>query len=306
VPRIACFGAAHIDRTARAASDLIPGTSNPVRWTQAHGGVARNVAACLARLGLPAALFSTVGDDDPGRAIIGELNELGIDVRGVAVVQSQTTASYVAALDTDGGLHLGLVDGALYDQMGEQWAASCGEAAADCEYWFVDANLTPVALAALLALRPSTTLVFADPVSAAKAARLIPHLQDLTAIFPDRAEAAILTGLPVTTADEAAAAADALCRLGVDGAVITLGDQGLCWADKNRPAAFLKGFPVDPKDVTGAGDALIAGTIYGLIADPENERNALEYGLAAAAIVVEHDGPAPTALSSAAVRARLT
>ena len=56
-----------LDRTLRLAAAPVPGSSNPARMSTGFGGVARNVAENLARLGVPVALVSRVGDDDSGR-----------------------------------------------------------------------------------------------------------------------------------------------------------------------------------------------------------------------------------------------
>ena len=63
---VACIGAAHIDRKATAAGPIVPGSSNPVTMRVGAGGVARNVAENLARLGLSVTMVSRVGHDREG------------------------------------------------------------------------------------------------------------------------------------------------------------------------------------------------------------------------------------------------
>ena len=68
-----CFGGATMDRQLRAVEPLRAGDSNPVLTRSTPGGVARNVAEALARLGCRTGLVSAVGDDGDGRAIIDEM-----------------------------------------------------------------------------------------------------------------------------------------------------------------------------------------------------------------------------------------
>ena len=56
------LGAAGLDVVGHLESELKPATSNPARIRRSHGGVARNVAENLARLGQPVRLITVVGE----------------------------------------------------------------------------------------------------------------------------------------------------------------------------------------------------------------------------------------------------
>ena len=57
------IGAAGTDIIGRAAASLHSGTSNPGQVRMCYGGVARNVAENLVRLGTETLLITAVGDD---------------------------------------------------------------------------------------------------------------------------------------------------------------------------------------------------------------------------------------------------
>src|SRR6266850_5910429 len=65
--RVVCIGGANMDIKCRIAGKTVMGSSNPGATVLAPGGVARNVAHNLARLGVGAALVSAVGRDAFGR-----------------------------------------------------------------------------------------------------------------------------------------------------------------------------------------------------------------------------------------------
>ena len=79
---IACIGAANLDRKLRSLATLTMGTSNPARQDESFGGVARNIAENLARLGAPVSLTTAIGDDSSGRALLAHAEAAGIDTRG--------------------------------------------------------------------------------------------------------------------------------------------------------------------------------------------------------------------------------
>ena len=90
---VVCVGGATVDRIYRAQDALRSGTSNPVTSRRGFGGVARNVAESLARLGAKVDLISAVGDDGNGRAMTAHLAELGVNVGHVQVVPGFVTGT---------------------------------------------------------------------------------------------------------------------------------------------------------------------------------------------------------------------
>lgn len=80
---IVCVGGLNIDRKLRLFAQALPGSSNPCEAHETPGGVVRNVAENLARLGLPVALVGAVGDDAGGRLLLEQAAQLGIDTDAV-------------------------------------------------------------------------------------------------------------------------------------------------------------------------------------------------------------------------------
>jgi pseudouridine kinase len=277
---VLCIGAAHLDRRARLLAPPVPASSNPVTVAAGWGGVARNVAEGLARLGVPAALLSRLGGDAEADRLLAALASAGVDVSGVARGPEAATASYTAVLDPTGELVIGLADMAIYDGMDAAFFAAREDALRGHAAWFADANLPAAGLARLLAARPAGGFVAANTVSVAKAPRLAGLLGAIDLLFCNRAEAAALSG----AGSDPATAAAALRAAGAGAVVVTLGADGALLATA-AGAERLPAPPAAARDVTGAGDALIAATLQGWrVGLPPTE--ALRRGLAAAALTV--------------------
>ncbi|MEE8271431.1 MAG: PfkB family carbohydrate kinase, partial [Alphaproteobacteria bacterium] len=223
-PPVVCFGAAHVDRRARAIGAVALATSNPVTVTRGAGGVARNVAETLARLGRSVALVSRVGDDPDGAQVTADLARLGVDVAAVGRSPRRPTASYTALIDPAGELVVALADMAIYDELTADALRPALDRLAGHTVWFLDANLPAGAIAFLLRARPAGATVAVDAVSVAKAARLAGLLDGIDLLFCNRDEAAALSGMAVATPADAAAAADALRRRGARAVVVGCGD----------------------------------------------------------------------------------
>ncbi|MBB6254224.1 carbohydrate kinase [Nitrospirillum iridis] len=264
--RVVCLGGAVLDRKYQALAPLVPATSNPVSGVRSPGGVARNVAENLARLAVPTALISIVGEDETGREILNHLRTLGVDVSQVAVTVDAPTAEYAAILGPDGDLAVAAADmrifdlytPALLDRAWPHLAAAC--------WVFADCNLPADTLAALVARRRDARFQLAlDAVSIPKLARLPADLSGIDLLFMNLEEANALLGTSGATLADALVAARGLRSRGVAGAVVTLGARGTAVAGGDTAATFAA-VPALPLDTTGAGDAMIAGALYRLVA----------------------------------------
>lgn len=278
---VIAVGAIHSDTIAHAFEPIRPETSTPSRLQMRPGGVATNVARALVRLGVETTLVGTIGDDAAGASMLSQLEEEGIRPQCV-VRPGFPTGQYLALHDPDGTLTAACVDDRvlaeapadLLDPVLEELAATTP---ADT-IWFLDANL-PASLLAGLMDRIGTAAAIANAVSDAKAARLAPHLRQLHCLMLNRGEASALTGLPPQSEPEALARA--LEALGLRRCILTNGASGALLLEDRALRAY-SAPPVRIMDVTGAGDALTAGTIAAM-ARGYSLSAALPYGLSAAA-----------------------
>ena len=282
---VACIGGAHWDHKVRLSRPVELGTSNPASSARSLGGVARNVAETLAHLDCSVAIFSVLGDDPPGRELAAALARTGVDCTAIWSTPDHPTANYTAILDPDGSLVLGIADMAIYDKLAEAWAKAILPKLADYDIWVLDANIPEVGLRSLLGGPHHWPIILADPVSVAKSTRLLPVLGQIHVLFPDHAEAAAMSGLPVTRSGQALAAAYGLCAMGVDKVVVSQGPAGIAVAERGT-STLLPAAPADIVcDVTGAGDAFLAGYVYGLLHGGRERPE--HFGLAAASLTVE-------------------
>lgn len=169
--RVVVMGGIVLDMIMKPADGqrLLLGTSFPATCKECEGGVARNVAEVLGRLGSRPLLYSAVGDDARAAAMIGHLAEVcGVvaPFDTVRVVEGANTATYFAVLNESGELHTACADMDVlkYIQLPPH------EVINHAELLFLDAN-APVAIlhqAASYACS-SGTKVFFDPTSVPKA-----------------------------------------------------------------------------------------------------------------------------------------
>ncbi len=128
----------------------------------------------------------------------------------------------------------------------------------------VDCNLPDASLAWTVDQAYGTPL-FVEPVSAFKCRRLLPWLAQVHTIKANRLEAQALTGKVVDNDDAVIAAARWLHQRGLRQVVLSLGGRGLYWSEHGGASGWQPALPVAVVNATGAGDALMAGLVYGWV-----------------------------------------
>lgn len=261
------IGAASLDIKGRASQELVRGTSIPGQIRVNPGGVARNIAENLARLDVNTVLLSVVGDDDAGTRILGQAAGSGVDISNVLVAEGQQSGRYIAVLNPDGSLASAVDDLSIMARLSPGELEAQRSLFEGASMVAVDANIQPETLAMTVQLcREYGLPLCADPSSALLADRLRPHLSSLHMISPNLLEAQVLSGLTIVPNDpgSALAAAKRLVGLGVGVAIIALGEHGVIYADMET-AGHIPAIQTHVTDPTGAGDAMTAAIIFGLL-----------------------------------------
>ena len=262
------------------------GTSTPGAIRVSMGGVGRNIAENLAHLGERVILLTAVGDDSSGPRILREAARCGVDVSYALVDDQYRTAAYLAVLDASGDLVMSIDDMAINRELITPGFIYRQRALfRDAQMVLIDANLTPATLETIFRLTRRYELpVCADPTSATLAPRLLPHLTDLRLVTPNAAEAKALCGIRVTGRESALAAAQCLVGMGVQIAIVTLGATGLVYAT-SQESGHVPAIEMEVVDLTGAGDALTAAVVFGLLNElPVDE--SMRLGTSAAALTL--------------------
>lgn len=265
-PKICVVGSSNIDLVSYAPrlpklGETISGT----RFQMGFGGKGANQAVMAAKLGGDVSMVTKVGPDIFGDDTRKNYARLGIDTTYVLTAEDSFTGVAPIWVDESSGnnaiiLALGAND--LLSPADVQAARPALEAAqvVVCQ-WEVPLSATLAALR--IAREAGVTTVF-NPAPARNA--LPDEAYALSDIFcPNESEAELLTGLPVATLEQAAAAAQALLERGAGNAILTLGERGSLLASPHQivhvPTPQVKAI-----DTTGAGDAFVGSLAYFLAA----------------------------------------
>ena len=249
------IGGANLDIKARTISAHVAETSNPAIIISKPGGVARNIAHNLARLGAKVALQTVVGNDAAGHEILAATAKAGCDVASIMRV-NMATGTYLAILDDKGELATAVNDMRCLEALtidALDWPRIL-----ESRFIVADCNLGVDVLRALAAGCGDKLIV--EPVSVSKCQKLRDVLPAHTifAATPNLDQLEALT----TTRDIRSGIA-ALHTLGLQNVVIHAGAHGAFVSD-GKTITHIPAQANAIIDVTGAGDAATAGLIFGL------------------------------------------
>lgn len=284
-PYVLVFGASIVDITGFCSVEYIPFNSNPGRVRISYGGVCRNIAENLSRVGINTKFISIVGDDETGRGMLDYAKRIGYCMTDSLVLKKNGTPTYMVILDDTGEMISAVVDMKGIEEADEAFVDSKSEHFNQAVYTFVDAD-NPALLKHLVTTYGKQTRFILDPVSAAKAANVKHLIGQFYAIKPNIHEAEILVGYGIKDDSDLVRAAKDLHAKGVAHIYISLGAEGIFYSDGIQMGK-VKAKNVKAVNVTGAGDAFVAGIGYGYM----NELpflDMIKYAIAMSVIAVSH------------------
>ena len=262
-PQVVAIGAANIDINGYSTTKLIKGESNPGRITLCAGGVARNVAENLARLGVAVDLISALGGDGLQRIIIDSCRRAGVGYAHCAGDIGLPSSSYLAILDEGGELVESVCDMSITDRLiTPEFILGEADFIETANLVVVDAGLLYPTLSTIterFADRP----LFLDPVSIKRCVNFEGLLPRFHTVKMNLNEAAHLAGTaPTDDLPTLICMAESFLTLGLTRVYITMGGQGAVYAETGD-SGWVPAVPIAPVGVSGAGDSFLAGVIVG-------------------------------------------
>lgn len=303
---VVVIGGAVLDIVAKPVPGLklVLGTSNPSVCTESDGGVGRNIAEVLGRLGSRPLLYTAVGNDSRGLAMLDRLNNFcGVSStrQTVCLVDKSNTSTYVAVLNEDGDLHTACADMTVLDRI----SPPPTEVLEKASMLVMDAN-PPMDLLRESALRAvkARVEVFLDPTSTVKARKVSQDegfLSCLTYASPNLAELIAMSDCQIDRFNANNIDIEDINQLGsrlvmrmnpvVAHLLVTCGANGVVLVSKeNSSNVTITRFPaltnVSVKNTSGAGDTLAGAFIHSILKGC-SVKESVSFAIDAAALSLE-------------------
>ena len=271
--------------------------SNPGRVQYCPGGVGRNIAENLHRLGEDVRFIGVIGDDPGGELIRNSGAHIGLNIEHSLFPKNGITSVYIALMDSDGEMKLALADMDIMEQMTVEHLESKAGIIEESAIVLLDTNLPERIISFILerfsgdnsangeSSAGKSPLFFLDAVSARKAPRAASRIGSFDTIKLGRMEASVLSGIGIGGAGEKLKeAADHFLDKGARRVFITMGKEGV-YAASAKGSLYRPVYYTRPLNTSGGGDAFMAGIVYGAMRGWDEEE-IVSFSLAMARLTV--------------------
>lgn len=260
--------------------------SNPGRVKVSYGGVCRNIAENMARIGVDTKFISLIGDDEKGKSILEYAKQIQLDMSDSLVVKGESTPTYMAILDDKGEMVSAIVDMKITEKIPTEFIDSKKELIENSTYMVLDPD-NPEILEYILTKYEGKTNFVLDPVSAAKVSSVKHLLKYFYMVKPNRHEAEVLCGFEIKTHEDVRRAGKYFLDLGMKHIFISLDSEGMYY-NNGVEEGIVKANEVPVVNVTGAGDSCVAGLMYGYM-NELSMKETVKHSIAMSVITISHE-----------------
>jgi pseudouridine kinase len=286
--RILVIGAAIFDLMGFPHKDLLPQDSVPGKIETACGGVGRNIAENIHRLGLNCQLLAVFGDDMFSRILIGQAKQCDLDI-SPSLFLNGNGVQHLAIMDGANNMAFGIAGLEVQQQLSPKFLMQKRKVLNDADILVLETNTSQESIDYIFENYGSEKAIFVDPVSAPMAVKIKPYLHLIHTLKANELEVAALFGQALNSTEVIQDAAQYLLEQGIKNVCITLGDQGVYYADQSG-SRLLPANRVKVVSTTGAGDAAMAGLVMGYTQGWSLNQSAI-FAKTCAELAIQHSLP---------------
>lgn len=299
--QIIAIGGANVDRKFSIEKDVQLGTSNPATISESVGGVARNIAENLGRLGNQVSLLTTLGDDHDGQ-LLENSSEAFVSFDLVEKLQDEKTGSYTAVLDNTGELVIAMANMSIYTKLLPTLLEKHEATLQQASCIIIDLNCPAETVQYMKDLARQRNIPFVIvPVSSPKMVHMPDNLNGVSYFICNRDEAETYLQVKLETMSDYESAVRQLLQKGAQSVILTLGEFGVLAGNHENIQHFEAVKTTDIIDVTGAGDAFVSAFLHGALNDEDFEV-AIQLGLVSASKTLQSEKTVRTDLTNEALK----
>lgn len=258
------------------------------------GGKGANQAIAAKRCGADVSMIAKIGKDENGRILKGKLKEDGIDVSCIFEDEQNPTGLALIMVNKNGNNSIIVVPGSnmkINDSEINKSISKIKESDILIAQFETNEEMT---LKSFQKAKEFNKITILNPAPAKKIDIELLKLTDI--IIPNETEAEVLTGIKITSIDDAKRAGKFFINQGVKFAIITLGENGALIIG-NDFYELVKSFKVNAVDTTAAGDSFIGALSSKLNfknLTRETLKESVYFGNKVSSITVQRKGAQPS------------
>jgi pseudouridine kinase len=260
VSKITVIGASNIDLIGFSKEKLIFKDSNIGTLETVLGGVGRNIAENLARLGQKVEFLSVFANDEFATRIKDSCNDLDISIDHSITVNYSGTSVFIAIMDRQNDLALGLSAMDIYNTIPDSFILNSLDHISQNKYCLLETNM-PISILELVTEKLPDVRFALEAVSAKKALKAKSILNKVYILKCNLLEGQLLADFEVNYEEDCEKLVEHFLSLGVKKVFITMGKDGVAYGD-SMGCWIAQTNIIEAVNTNGAGDAFMAGLLY--------------------------------------------
>lgn len=268
---VCVIGGCNIDFIAKSFEKINMKDSNPGTLEYSFGGVAKNIAENLLKMGIENKFISVFGDDVYSREIKDYLKKIGLDFSNSKFLTNRGMSNYISILDENNDLFTAISSMEVLDEINIEFISKLIDLIKSYKYIVMDTNLREDVLEYICKNCPNSKIIV-DCVSRKKALKIKKLLKYIYLLKPNIYEAEELTDVSYKNESDLEKIVNVFLEKGVQKVFISMGEKGILYADKNENGIVKINEKSKIENTSGCGDAAMSGIIFGVV----NEKDILE------------------------------
>ena len=260
VPKICVVGSSNIDLIAKIPR--LPKMGETLLGRYFHmscGGKGANQAVMAGKLGAEISIVTKVGRDHLGEIIRKNYEQMRVDPQYILTCDETSSGVAPILVDDEGRNLLVYIPGANMLLSPEDVERAVEPiAAADVLVCQLEIPLESSRRALQIGREKGVRTVF-NPAPAQSLSRELLELCDV--VIPNETETEIITGMPVESEEQIAAAGNRMREMGCEVVIVTMGHRGVMLVSPEG-TRHIPAEKAEAVDTTGAGDAFVGSFAY--------------------------------------------
>ncbi len=267
--KISIIGGSNVDYIAKANCEFKLKDSNTGSLNVSFGGVGRNIAENLTRLGNSVNFFTALGNDAYGIKIKEELEQIGCKV--YSPITNYPSSSYIAIHSKQGDMEVALCDSRVMDELKEEYLEQYIDIIKQSDLVLLEANLSEQIIDYLFK-RLDNVKICIEGVSCPKVIKFKNYLDKIYLFKSNNIEVKAITNLEDSSLEDNV---KYLLNKGVKKVVVSNGEKPIIIGENNK-VDQINIVPLEKVvSATGAGDALYSGIIDQILKGKELKESCL-------------------------------
>ncbi|MCF6165732.1 Pseudouridine kinase ribokinase-adenosine kinase-pfkB [Furfurilactobacillus rossiae] len=256
---VTVIGGINMDIFGVADENVVDKSSNAGHVYYAVGGLGRNIALNLRKLGIQNYFISVYGDDNNGEQFKADALANDMDITYSKQFADTNSSTYLYVNQPGGDRVVGLDDMSINDRITPEFLEDREDMINNSTSVVIDSNLPQQTIEWLYdhCQRP----MFAKAVSVTKAGRLLKGIGCLNTLVLNAVESKTLSGIEATDKHTAIQAAQRIIDKGVNNVFLYIDEVGMLYQDE-RHQLFYPEQKINQRNTNGAGAAATAALVW--------------------------------------------